>query len=209
MLREDTNNFICAVYRDSTGTGLSFCDISTGESYSAAIPAGRSEMESVINECGRYAPREAVLSDAAYSEKALVDFLEKKLGCAVEEGGEWRFAEEPSQRSVSERFPDSGNLLSDMRICRAMGGLLSYLFETQKSTLEQLKTPEVYEPELYMTVDHTARTNLELFETLRTHEKQGSLLWVLDHTSTSMGARLLRLPAGAAVIKPCGDTALG
>ena len=77
MLREDTNNFICAVYRDSTGTGLSFCDISTGESYSAAIPAGRSEMESVINECGRYAPREAVLSDAAYSEKALVDFLEK------------------------------------------------------------------------------------------------------------------------------------
>lgn len=96
-----------------------------------------------------------------------------------------------------------------MRICRARGGLLSILFETQKSTLEQLKTPEVYEPELYMTVDHTARTNLELFETLRTHEKQGSLLWVLDHTSTSMGARLLRRRLEQPLLNPAAIRALG
>ena len=192
MLREDTNNFICAIYRDSTGTGLSFCDISTGESYSAAIPSGSAELATVINECGRYAPREAVLSDAAWSEKNLVDFLEKRLSCAVEQGGEWRFTEEQSRKTVSDRFPDAENVLANACICRAMGGLLSYLFETQKTALEQLKAPEIYEPDLYMTLDHTARTNLELFETLRTHEKQGSLLWVLDHTSTSMGARLLR-----------------
>ncbi len=192
MLREDANNFICAIFMDSTGAGISFCDISTGESYSAAIPAGRAAVEAVINECGRYAPREAVLSDAAFAEKQLVDFLQKKLGCSVEEGGEWRFMEEASQTSVASQFPEAADLLADARICRAMGGLLSYLFETQKSALAQLKRPEVYEPELYMALDHTARTNLELFETLRTHEKQGSLLWVLDHTSTSMGARLLR-----------------
>ena len=192
MLREDANNFICAVYADSTGAGVSFCDISTGESYTAAVPAGDGMWEAVINECSRYAPREAVLSDAAYSEAALLDFLRKKLGCAVEEGGEWRFAPEQSRKNVTERFPDVSALTADPRICQAMGGLLSYLFETQKSALDQLKTPEVYEPERFMTLDHTARTNLELFETLRSHEKRGSLLWVLDHTSTSMGARLLR-----------------
>ncbi len=204
MLREDTNNFICAVYRDSTGTGVSFCDISTGESYSAAIPAGHSDLESVMNECGRYAPREAVLSDGAYAEKSLVDFLEKQLGCAVEEGGEWRFAEAQSRKTVQERFPDAADVLSDTRICCAMGGLLSYLFETQKLALAQLKQPEVYEPELYMTLDHTARTNLELFETLRSHEKKGSLLWVLDHTSTSMGARLLRRRLEQPLLNPAG-----
>ncbi len=192
MLQEDANNFICAIFADSTGAGLSFCDISTGESYAAAIPAGPGLWDTVVNECGRFSPREAVLSDAADAEKTLIDFLRKKLGCAVEAGGEWRFAAETSRKSVAGRFPEAAALTADDRICRAMGGLLSYLFETQKSALDQLKAPEVYEPELYMTLDHTARTNLELFETLRSHEKRGSLLWVLDHTSTSMGARLLR-----------------
>ena len=104
MLQEDANNFICAIYMDSTGTGISFCDISTGESYTAAIPSGRAALDAVINECGRYMPREAVLSDAAFAEKPLVEFLQKKLGCAVEEGGEWRLRRS-SRGKASRAFP--------------------------------------------------------------------------------------------------------
>ena len=43
-----------------------------------------------------------------------------------------------------------------------------------------------------MELDLTARRNLELTETLRSKEKRGSLLWVLDKTKTAMGGRLLR-----------------
>ena len=43
-----------------------------------------------------------------------------------------------------------------------------------------------------MELDLTARRNLELTETLRGKEKQGSLLWVLDKTRTAMGPRLIR-----------------
>lgn len=100
-------------------------------------------------------------------------FLKKNSAVRLKRAANGVLQRNRLREAFLERFPDSGNLLSDMRICRAMGGLLSYLFETQKSTLEQLKTPEVYEPELYMTVDHTARTNLELFETLRTARKTG------------------------------------
>ena len=43
-----------------------------------------------------------------------------------------------------------------------------------------------------MVLDSIARKNLELTETLRDKNKKGSLIWVLDKTSTSMGGRLLR-----------------
>jgi DNA mismatch repair protein MutS len=43
-----------------------------------------------------------------------------------------------------------------------------------------------------MELDINTRRNLELCETMRAKEKRGSLLWVLDHTKTAMGSRLLR-----------------
>ncbi len=43
-----------------------------------------------------------------------------------------------------------------------------------------------------MNIDITARRNLEITETIRTKEKRGTLLWVLDKTKTAMGKRLMR-----------------
>ncbi len=40
----------------------------------------------------------------------------------------------------------------------------------------------------YMLLDSSTRRNLELTETLREKQKEGSLLWVLDKTKTAMGA---------------------
>ena len=51
---------------------------------------------------------------------------------------------------------------------------------------------EYYSVNKYMSLDAIARKNLELTETLRDRSKKGSLLWVMDKTSTSMGGRLLR-----------------
>lgn len=50
----------------------------------------------------------------------------------------------------------------------------------------------VYSDSQYMSVDLTARRNLELTETMRNKEKKGTLLWVLDKTKTAMGKRLIR-----------------
>ena len=43
-----------------------------------------------------------------------------------------------------------------------------------------------------MFLDRQTQASLELTETLRTGERKGTLLWVLDRTKTPMGARLLR-----------------
>ena len=71
-------------------------------------------------------------------------------------------------------------------------GLLSYLEQTQQASLAALNHLQVYHQGQYMELDLIARRNLELCETMRTKEKKGTLLWVLDHTRTAMGSRLIR-----------------
>lgn len=85
----------------------------------------------------------------------------------------------------------------------ALGALLSYLHETQKTDLSYIKDLEYYEQGRFMELDLSARRNLELTETIRAKEKRGSLLWVLDKTKTAMGARNLR----AWLTRPLRDVA--
>ena len=70
--------------------------------------------------------------------------------------------------------------------------LLTYIRETQKVDMKHISNIEYYSSEKYMALDMIARRNLEITETIRDRSKKGSLLWVLDKTSTSMGGRLLR-----------------
>ena len=74
----------------------------------------------------------------------------------------------------------------------AAGALLTYLLETQKTSLEHMREITPYITDKYMLIDSSTRRNLELTETMREKEKRGSLLWVLDKTKTAMGARMLR-----------------
>ena len=71
---------------------------------------------------------------------------------------------------------------------RAAGALMRYLEETQKNALEHLTELNEYHDKRYMMLDHTARRNLELTETMRSRQKQGSLLGILDYTCTAMAA---------------------
>ena len=193
MLEEGRNNFICAVYRDSAGTGLCFCDISTGEC-SVTSFTGPEADEHLYNELGRFTPREAMLSDGAYSDGALVDFLVKRLDCRCENGGEARFRLDAARTAAEKQFSAGLDALpaGDDAALQAVGGLLSYLYETQKTDLSHLSTLTYFTTGQFMELDLTARRNLELTETLRSKEKKGSLLWVLDKTRTAMGHRLIR-----------------
>ena len=194
MLEEGRNNFICAIYRDSAGTGLCVCDVSTGELSAAFFPAGAEGEERLYNELGRIGPREAMLSDGAYSDTALVDFLTQKLDCRCENGGEARFRADTARAAAEQQFTSGLEAVPQGAegAIQAAGGLLSYLYETQKTDLSHITTLTWLAAGQYMELDLTARRNLELTETLRTKEKKGSLLWVLDKTRTAMGHRLIR-----------------
>ena len=199
MLDESRNNFICAVCMDDGGAALARCDISTGEF--ATVPfSGKGYLTHLLNRLSAFGPREALLSQSAWEEQALTDFLKDKLECRCERGSEADFAPEAAAAALhacglydQETFaPD---LSRETLLCyRAAGALTAYLQKTQKTDLGHLG-PLVVDREgggEYMELDLTARRNLELTETLRGKEKKGSLLWVLDKTRTAMGHRLIR-----------------
>ena len=194
MLEEGRNNFLCAVYADSTALGLCLCDISTGEVFATSFPSGEEALPHLENELGRFHPAEAVLSDGAWNLEGLTGFLREKLGCLCENGGEGRFRYDVSRTQVEGQFRAGLDSLpeGDRAAVQATGGLLSYLYETQKTDLSHIAVFTYYTAGQFMELDLTARQTLELTETMRGKEKKGSLLWVLDKTRTAMGHRLIR-----------------
>ena len=193
-LEDKSSNFLCGIYMDSQNAGVAFCDISTGKTHLTAFD-GPERVEHVINELGRFSPAEAILNDGACSEKALTDTLTEKFHCRVENGGEGRFRLAEAEKHIRRQFGEEafGRLpRNNPAAAMALGGLLNYLYETQKTDLSHINDLDYYEQGRFMELDLTARRNLELTETLRGQEKKGSLLWVLDKTRTPMGGRLLR-----------------
>ena len=193
-LDDKASNFICGIYLDSRGAGVAFCDITTGKAHLTAF-TGKDAVEHIINELGRFSPVEAIMNDGAFSEAALTETLREKFRCRVENGGERRFLLNEAEKNIRRQFGEeaqknlpAGNPAAAM----ALGGLLHYLYETQKTDLSHINDLDYYEQGRFMELDLTARRNLELTETLRGKEKKGSLLWVLDKTKTPMGGRCIR-----------------
>ena len=194
MLEGGRSNYICAVCMDDECAGLAFCDITTGKTHATSF-TGPERLSHVENELGRFSPVEAVLNDGAFQQTGLIDLLREKFNCLTQNGGEARFRLEAAAEQVERQFgKDQADRLpkSNSAALLALGGLLGYLYETQKTDLSHIRELEYYEEGRFMELDLTARRNLELTATMRDKEKRGSLLWVLDRTRTAMGGRLLR-----------------
>ena len=193
MLEENRSNYICAVYVNGAKGGAAFCDVSTGEFCCADFDSD--PINHILNELGRFAPREALLSAGAEQEPAIPEFLTGKLAAMLEPGGEM-FEFMPAAARLCQQFGfesvDESGLSEDGAAICAAGALLQYIAETQKFDLGHINKLDVFYGGRYMELDWTTRRSLELTESLRSGEKRGSLLWVLDKTKTPMGGRLLR-----------------
>ena len=193
-LDDRSGNFLCGVFLDGQNAGVCFCDLSTGETHATSFSGG-DRLEHVINELGRFSPAEAILSEEAFAASALRTALTEKFHARVENGGTRRFSLPEAEKAIRAQFGEEGwNRLpaGNPAAALALGGLLSFLYETQKTNLSHINELDYYEQGRFMELDLAARRNLELTETLRNKERKGSLLWVLDKTKTPMGARMLR-----------------
>ena len=192
-LDANQSNFLAGVFLDEQNAGVAFCDMSTGRTHVTAF-SGDERTEHLRNELVRFSPAEAVVNDGAYGDAPLFELLRTKLNCPVERGDK-RFDLRAAEKAVLAQYgEDAYQSLprNNPAALLALGGLLSYLHETQKTDLAYINELDCYESGRFMELDLAARRNLELTETLRGKEKRGSLLWVLDKTKTAMGARCLR-----------------
>ncbi len=196
MLDEARNNYICSLCYEENQVGLSFADVSTGDLESGQISA--SDMETLLHELkdrlSRYMPKELLINPQATDLTGLSDFIRDKLSASVECLDFAAYKMENAQKTVSSQFGEEklAGLTSCPLVVQSLGALLSYLARTQINGLERMTEIRLVSDASVMGLDLNARRNLELTETLRNKEKKGSLLWVLDHTKTAMGKRLIK-----------------
>ena len=197
MLEEKKNNYIMSIVKRGIYYGIGVCDISTGDFYATQIKLTENNFEKLLDEYARYSPAELVVNlQMGGSEKEL-NILRDRNNTFVTVRDDSNFDTNldvllklytivDGFDKTKEEFNDEDLIVS------AINGLLNYFTETQKVKLEHLNKIKVYEVKKYMSLDINARRSLELTERMRDKSKKGTLIWVLDKTSTSMGGRLLR-----------------
>ena len=180
MLDECRNNYILSVCMDGEHAGLAFADVSTGEFHLYEIE--RASTQASRRNCADHAQGD-------YRQRISCPENATTLHVDVQDGMRFQLAR--ARAALLEHFKvqslDTFGVGRMKLGIRAAGALMKYLEETQKNALEHMTGLDEYHDKRYMMLDHTARRNLELTETMRSRQKQGSLLGILDYTCTAMG----------------------
>ena len=191
MLEERKNNYIGCLYGMENRFGLAFCDLSTGAFFATVC----ADAAAAASELGRFAPTEVLRGGDNCKDPILEDALKNRLNCCIDEAIDGQFDLPSCEELLEKHFETSLAQLGLTGLpCAIMasGTLLDLLMTLQKNDLKHIRQLQYYTTGRFMELDLDARRNLELTETMRSKEKKGSLLWVLDNTKTAMGGRMLR-----------------
>lgn len=188
FLDNKSNNYLLVAIKNDDIVSLAYIDISTGE-----FMATQSDMIRVTDEILRIGPSEALLSSDIQEilSKSDINMLSQDLGDYSS-----KYTTKNSLDILKNYFTNEqiNNINTEDRdgIIVAMAVCLDYISTTQKQIAGNINSFRMYTLNDFMVLDNFTRMNLELTETIRGSKKKGSLLSVLDKTSTAMGARLLR-----------------
>ncbi|MCI9526925.1 MAG: DNA mismatch repair protein MutS [Lachnospiraceae bacterium] len=191
-LDETKNNYIMCIVYIADRYGVSIADVTTGDYFVTELDTERK----LLDEIHKFTPSEIICNEAFYMTGMDFEDLKHRLNIAIYSLDSWYFSDETAKNTLLSHFKVAdvqGLGLEDYGSGTvAAGALLKYLYETQKNSLGNMTSLQLYSTGKYMIIDSSTRRNLELVETLREKQKRGSLLWVLDKTKTAMGARMIR-----------------
>ena len=173
------NNYLTAVtfIEENKQYSFSYADLSTGEIKVSLLET----VDDIINECESLQTKEIVIGSSIDTG------LEEKLDQHNIVISKHEVAEKP----VAEMSHLAVHLENEALKTGAKT-LISYLQVTQKRSLDHLQQAISYQSDHFLKMDYYSKYNLELAKSIRTGEKKGTLLWLLDETNTAMGARLLK-----------------
>lgn len=197
LLREDRPNYLMAIVpigdvsnRKWQRAGVAYTEISTGE-FSATELQGEDSAVLILEELARLQPREILIPETwIHAGVTLPEGM--FLSSVADYTAEYNTALQTILDQFRVRTIDGFGLAEMPAAVCAAGAILAYLRNTQKTSLTQISTIRPYSTASFMVLDPFTRRNLELTQTIRTGRSHGSLLGILDHTVTAMGARLLR-----------------
>ena len=173
-----SNNYIANIYNFEYCYGISYADISTGEVYAELIEGDK---EKLIKEIVKENFKEVIVNTTI--DREIVERLRTNYNVLV---------------TITKEILDSNEYsyiyknIEDERIIETLKHLLYYIIETKKGDLHHLQACQVIKSSEYLEFDSNTERNLELVETIRTRDRQYSLLWLLDKCKTAMGSRFLK-----------------
>ena len=186
LLENKKNNYLMSLYKANDKIGLSYVDISTGEANATCI-----DKDKVIEEIAKVSPSEIILNEISFKEN--LNNIATLGNIYINESFSNDYLDEAildeyftKEYLASLKFDENNLIKTSLCI------LLNYIYNTQKQITSNINSVNIYNPMEYMVLDMFTRINLELTQTIRGSKKKGSLLHVLDKTSTAMGGRLLR-----------------
>lgn len=189
LLDERANNFLLSLCFAGSSCGLAMADVTTGEFYVHEIEKPE---QTLPDELARIEPTEIITNDMV----RLRGCLGREMKAVYEQPAVWYQYLNASEALCAHFGLHDLSPLGLREEYRygacAAGALMRYLSETQKNAMEHITQLRIYQGNQTMLLDRNTRRNLELTESLRLRTKKGSLLWLLDKTSTAMGGRLLR-----------------
>lgn len=196
MLDDAVNNYLCAICKGDTETGLCFADVSTAQ-FHITVVNNKTAEEQIINQLSIYQPKEILVNSGALDYTSVADFAKSRLNAEAQLLDDFKFDFEQCANLILETLKkdeiSSLGLGHSKTAVSALGAVIDYLKEVQKK--EKIEAPaeiDFFDDEEYLKLDISARRNLELTKSMMTGEKRHSLLWVLDKTKTAMGKRMIR-----------------
>jgi len=186
-LDSKSNNYIANVYDFGYCFGLSYADISTGEIYATLVDG---EQDKILKEVARAGFREVIVNDSI--DREIIEKLRTNYEVLVTI---------EKETLVNDDYSYVYKDLEDSRLVETVKHLLKYVIDTKKGDLHHLQPCIVKKSSMYLEFDVNTTRNLELVETLRTRERQYSLLWLLDRCRTAMGSRYLK----SSILSPLTD----
>ncbi|MGN1330547.1 MAG: DNA mismatch repair protein MutS [Clostridia bacterium] len=193
LLDEKKNNFIMSIVKKGLFFGVAVCDVSTGDFFATQITE-ENNFEKLLDEIARFMPAEIIANKMMYESEKEVTKIKDRISICISNTEEESFSEDTEllERMYTIENGTGKTIKDNLFAVAAINGLTAYLNETQKIKLDHINKIDLYKTTRYMALDVSARRNLELTDRMRDKSKRGTLLWVLDKTSTSMGGRMLR-----------------
>ena len=196
LLEDKKNNYIMSIYKNGIYYGLTSCDVTTGDLRTTEIKE-TNNFSALLDEISKYSPAELVVNPMMYDCGEEIAKIKERFDVYITRLEEKEFTDNYEALMVKYKIVDDEekpveDLSKYMLSVAATNALFTYLLDTQKNNLDHINKIIIYSVTKYMSLDINARRNLEITEKLRDKAKKGTLLWVLDKTSTAMGGRLLR-----------------
>ena len=195
LIDEKNNNFLASVYLKREALALAWTDISTGE-FCVRSFDGENYISEFLDTLVRIAPVEIITNSEGYERFSDLPLVVHGILPKFTQYTESQFNQVIASNALKNHFNISNftafSIENDSPCICASGALIVYLNDTQKQTLININKIRRENNQDIMLLDINAIRNLELTKTLKDGKQYGSLLWLLDKTKTSMGARKLQ-----------------